>query len=414
VNNLPNCPEHHPSSPDELAAIVAERAATEPAKAFAIVGAGTSFANSLATLGGQEILSTDRLHEVVDYPARDMTITVGAGVFVKTLDDQLRKENQRLPIEFADRERATIGGAMAVDAFGPGRFGHGSFRDYIIGVRAVDGVGRPFAAGGRVVKNVAGYDLCKLLTGSWGTLGVITEVTLKLRPMHEQRTLVAVSFADWPSVDTAVESLLHSQTRPISIDLLNPRAIQRLVITTGCDLPERKPLLIVSYEGGAREVDWQAEQLQREIAPLKPTQIVPLSVAQSQLLWSGMVSFSGTDGVDRHSSYAIEVSLLASQVTKFMQLASSGDVALIADAGCGTILADLPRGWFEQRDASDILAPLLRGAKACDATLRWTGDLPSTSHDERIGSPLRLTHELMRGMKQALDPKRLFNPYLTR
>ncbi|CAK9046533.1 Elongation factor G (EF-G), partial [Durusdinium trenchii] len=128
-------------------------------------------------------ISTTELQRVIDYPARDMTITVESGMRLDNLADILKAEGQRLALDIPQRHRATLGGAIATNASGPGRVGLGTWRDYVIGISAVDGQGRLFSAGGRVVKNVAGYDLCKLLVGSLGTLAVITQVTLKLRPL---------------------------------------------------------------------------------------------------------------------------------------------------------------------------------------------------------------------------------------
>src|SRR5690606_32325083 len=119
------------------------------------------------------------LNRVIDYPARDMTITVEAGITWEQLEAELAKEGQWLPVDVARAEAATVGGAIACNTSGPRRFGYGTLRDYVIGIHAVDGQGMQFKGGGRVVKNVAGYDFCKLLTGSFGTLAVITQVTLK-------------------------------------------------------------------------------------------------------------------------------------------------------------------------------------------------------------------------------------------
>ena len=127
-----------------------------------------------------------------------MTITVEAGVTMRTLADLLAKERQRLPVDVPQAERATIGGVIATNWNGPRRYGEGIVRDFVIGISAVDGRGLPFKGGGRVVKNVAGYDFCKLLTGSLGTLGVITQVTLRLKPIPEQSALVACSIAKRP------------------------------------------------------------------------------------------------------------------------------------------------------------------------------------------------------------------------
>ena len=119
------------------------------------------------------------LAQVIDFPARDMTITVQAGITIAVLRETLAREKLRLPIDVPQPDRATLGGILACNTSGPRRFGYGTLRDYVIGITALNDEGREFKAGGRVVKNVAGYDLCKLLVGSLGTLGIITQVTLK-------------------------------------------------------------------------------------------------------------------------------------------------------------------------------------------------------------------------------------------
>jgi glycolate oxidase FAD binding subunit len=131
---------------------------------------------------------------IVDYPARDMTITVGAGMSYGTLQTILKEENQQLPIDVAD-EGTSLGELVAHDICGPRQFGYGSLRDYVIGVEAVDVNGRVFHAGGRVVKNVAGYDLCRLLVGSRNQLGTITQLTFKLKPLPAHQAIIALDSA---------------------------------------------------------------------------------------------------------------------------------------------------------------------------------------------------------------------------
>ncbi len=132
------------------------------------------------------------LARVIDYPARDMTITVQAGITVAELQARLATENQRLPIDVPRPEQATLGGVLAVNVSGPRRYGFGTLRDYVIGISTINDEGQEVKAGGRVVKNVAGYDLCKLHIGALGTLGIITQVTLKLRPLPEDKALVTL------------------------------------------------------------------------------------------------------------------------------------------------------------------------------------------------------------------------------
>src|SRR4029079_12976461 len=135
-------------------------------------------------------LNLSSLAKIVDYTPRDMTILVEAGVRMADLAATLAAERQQLPIDVPRAADATIGGVIATNWCGPRRYGHGTIRDYVIGIHAVDGRGVAFKGGGRVVKNVAGYDFCKLLTGSLGTLGVITQVALKVKPQSESSAAV--------------------------------------------------------------------------------------------------------------------------------------------------------------------------------------------------------------------------------
>src|SRR6202030_783750 len=118
------------------------------------------------------------------------TITVQAGITLGRLQDLLATENQRLPVDVPHPDRATLGGALAVNASGPRRPGFGPLRDYVIGITTVNDEGQETKAGGRVVKNVAGYDLCKLHIGALGTLGILTQVTLKVLPRPETQALL--------------------------------------------------------------------------------------------------------------------------------------------------------------------------------------------------------------------------------
>src|SRR5207248_909399 len=179
------------------------------------VGGGTLMHVGLPPERAGTIVDLRKLDAVVDYPARDMTITVQAGITVGRLRDILRAEHQRLPVDVPQAEVATLGGALAVNVSGPRRFGWGTFRDYVIGIRMVNDRGEEFKAGGRVVKNVAGYDICKLAVGSLGTLGIITEVTLKLRPLPEEQALAVIPCAGDPEL--ILQRLQTIRTEPVCI-----------------------------------------------------------------------------------------------------------------------------------------------------------------------------------------------------
>lgn len=208
---------------------------------------------------------------LVDYPARDMTITVGAGMSFEALQTILRKENQQLPIDVAD-EKTPLGGLVAHDICGPRQFGYGSLRDYVIGVEAVDGNGRVFHAGGRVVKNVAGYDLCRLLVGSRNQLGTITQLTFKLKPLPAQQSIIAAGFRSLRNLESALERLNLTATTPVILDVLDRSSTSRLLAASMPELAETThgkdaaALLVLGYEGPLAACQWQNKTLQEELA----------------------------------------------------------------------------------------------------------------------------------------------------
>src|SRR2546422_2491144 len=138
------------------------------------------------------VVSLEHLNRLVEHDDANLTATVQAGMCVAPLQDLLAARGQFLAIDPPDPPHATIGGTVAANINGPRRLAYGGVRDLVIGMKMVLASGEQIKAGGKVVKNVAGYDMCKLFVGSLGTLGVITEVTFKMAPLPETfRTIVA-------------------------------------------------------------------------------------------------------------------------------------------------------------------------------------------------------------------------------
>ena len=229
------------------------------------IGGGTSLNYGLPPKTPGSGLSLAQLHRVIDYPARDMTITVEAGITMAELARTLSAEKQQLPIDVPQTATATLGGVVATNWNGPRRYGLGTVRDYVIGISAVDGRGTPFKGGGRVVKNVAGYDFCKLLTGSLGVLGVIAQITLKVRPVPEKAVLMAVALSDPKQLDATLAGLSLSQTTPSSISVVsgNDWTGQGVLADIRTASPQAF-YVIVGIEGTGYEVDWMLGQLSRE------------------------------------------------------------------------------------------------------------------------------------------------------
>jgi glycolate oxidase FAD binding subunit len=200
-------------------------------------------------------LSLQRLNRVVDYQPTDMTVTVEAGMTLARLQEVLGEHGQWLPIDPPLPEQATIGGIVAANLNGPVRLSQGTIRDFLLGLKVVQADGTIIKGGGRVVKNVAGYDLPKLYCGSFGTLGVIVEATFKVRPRPEAQAVLSLTF---PSVENAADlvlRLLGSELQLFFLELanFNPQSGQS---------SQAEPYrLFVGLAGIAEEVAYQRARL---------------------------------------------------------------------------------------------------------------------------------------------------------
>jgi glycolate oxidase FAD binding subunit len=344
-------------------------------------------------------VDTTALNSVIDYPARDMTITVGAGITIAALQAELAKEGQWLPVDVAMPEKATLGGAIALNQSGPRRYGNGTLRDYVIGISFVTDDGVEVKAGGRVVKNVAGYDLMKLLIGAHGTLGVVTQVTLKVKPRPE--ATAAVIFGCTAAELGSVLDLLHvSKSRPSAVEILNADAWRAVGI--GSPLPD--PWIIaVGFEEKAATVKWQLSTLHAELAAAPAKDIT--EVADPSGLWSAITRLQ----LRPESRYLWKAGVLPSKVAEVVRsvvIHLPGPIH--ASALNGIMWFHSPESfgpgdhdtlsWMEQRFAVAGLHHYVM--RRCPT--EWKSKL-------RVwGRPV--DRELMRTVKKTLDPDDVFNP----
>ena len=224
-------------------------------------GGGTASAVGTPPARAGVVLGLRRLTRLIEHEPGDLTVTAEAGITVAALQAALGGRGQWLSLDPPEAERATLGGAIATNAAGPRRQLYGTVRDLLIGITVVTGDGAVVRGGGKVVKNVAGYDLPKLFVGSYGTLGVIVEATLKLRPRPEQERLFAVAFDRLKDTGAAARAILASDLIPVTLDLLDAEASRALGLAA-------IPTLAVGFDGLAEQVAWQAEELRRVTAPL--------------------------------------------------------------------------------------------------------------------------------------------------
>ncbi|MBP3954347.1 FAD-binding oxidoreductase [Gemmata sp. G18] len=369
-------PVERPASVADLCALVTHARAAK--HGLYPVGGRTTLDIGLPPTKPGVVCDTTALSGVIDYPARDMTITARAGTTVAALQAELGREGQWLPVDVAAPERATLGGAVAVNASGPRRFGYGTLRDYVIGISFVSDDGVEVKAGGRVVKNVAGYDLMKLQIGALGTLGVVTQLTFKVKPKPDASAAVIFG-CDSASLSAVLDRLAASKTRPVAVELLNSAAWREARVTVPTTAQWR---IVVGFEEKTAAVRWQVAML---IDELKAVAVGDAIELPDMSIFDTLTALQ----LRAESRFIGKLSVLPSNLADaVVKLPSESLVHAHALSGVAWVhgAETLPEGTTVRRCPTERKKSLPDG-----------GQEPSS-------------WELMRHVKRTLDPDNVFNP----
>jgi glycolate oxidase FAD binding subunit len=268
------------------------RAAIAGEQPLEIVGHGTkrTIGQPMAT---NALLDLSALNAVTSYEPNELIITVQAGAPLADVQSLIDSKNQQFAFEPIDATPllgtpglGTIGGMVGAGLAGPRRIKAGGARDHLLGAHGVSGFGESFKAGGRVVKNVTGYDLCKLLAGSWGTLAVMTEVTLKVMPRPESERTLALRGLDGVTANRAMTAALGS---PFDVSgaahLPNP-ALRADIGEFGGLGSTREAATLLRLEGIAASAAHRAAALAKLLEPLGAAQVIEDTA--SAVIWSSI------------------------------------------------------------------------------------------------------------------------------
>lgn len=346
-------------------------------------------------------LSVERLNQVVEYVPADLTVTVQAGMRLSDLQALAARHGQMVPLDPVRSETATVGGIVATGGYGPRRMAYGSVRDILLGTRIALADGRVIKTGGRVVKNVAGYDMNKLVVGSLGTLGVITEVSLKLRPVSPATQTLLIGFAGLEQGLAAAEAVLNSELVPASVVLLGPGAAARLEapgpVALAVELAETVPNLA-----------YQAARLPALVGSV-PAEPVSLTGPEEARFWSNVRDYGDRFG----AGYRLRVNALVSDLAAEMAAGTPEAVPGVAEeciayVGTGTLLV---YGFGSETAAlSESVRARFRRAGSARATAVLEAAPPAVKAGLDVWGPRRPEWRFLEGIKQAHDPGRLLNP----
>jgi glycolate oxidase FAD binding subunit len=375
-----------PGTERELAEVL--RLSSEAGLAVIPRGGGTKLGWGNSPTRADLILSTARLNEIIEHAWADLTVTVEAGCTIHRLQETLAQHGQRLALDPLWPEKATIGGVLSTNDSGALRLRFGALRDLIIGATIALPDGTLASSGGKVVKNVAGYDLPKLVTGALGTLGVITRAVFRLHPLPRSTRSFSVATAN---AEDAQRIMLGIQASKLAHTSLQSHF--------SCDAP---PVSDILFEGTEAGLTAQEAQLRQLCAAARVSEASPSIWTAREMLWAS---------IESASKAMAKISILPANLARTIQLVehianekqlrwkallyATGIGWLRLEGETGSLHGGLQalRGELESHDGSVVVLHRPEKMPAFDA---W-GD---------AGDAL----PLMRAVKQQLDPKSTLNP----
>ena len=337
-------------------------------------------------------VSTARLNRLVEHAVGDLTVTAEAGMKFADLQLLLAAAGQFLPINPAYPQQATLGGIVATADAGSLRHRYRGVRDLLLGMTFVRSDGKIAVAGGRVVKNVAGYDLMKLFTGAYGTLGVISQVTFRVYPLPESSGTVVLT-GEVNALSQTAQILLSSALTPSAIDLLSPQLVAKLGLGKGTGL-------IVRFQSIAPSVKQQSARL-LEVGEKLGLQGTCCCDNEEEQLWQRLPQTMWDSGTK--SAIICKIGIRPSEAVTAINELPVQDALIHAGSGLGVLR-------FESVTA-DRLLQVRRGCEAKGGFLTVLAAPPDIKQQLDVWGYNGSAIDLMRRIKQQFDPENLLSPH---
>ena len=380
----------YPNTQEELAALIA--CARQNRWRVLPCGSGSKLDWGGLVEGVNIAVSTARLNRLVEHAVGDLTVTAAAGMKFADLQAVLGAVGQFLPIDPAYPQQATLGGIVATADTGSLRHRYRGVRDLLLGMTFVRSDGKIAVAGGRVVKNVAGYDLMKLFTGSYGTLGIISQVTFRVYPLPESSGTVILT-GEAGALAQAAQILLSSALTPTAVDLLSPDLVTKLGLGKGTGL-------IVRFQSIAESVQQQSARL-LEVGEKLGLQGTKCSEDDEHQLWQRLPETMWDSGTK--SAIICKIGIRPSEAVTFINELPIQDAWIHAGSGLGVLR-------FETATAET----LLQVRQKCEAKGGFLTVLVAPTDIKQeldvwgyTGSAI----DLMRRIKQQFDPENILSPH---
>jgi glycolate oxidase FAD binding subunit len=323
----------YPTSSEEISEIL--RVANEEEASICLRSQGTKIGTGNIPKSIDIVICMSRFCRIVEHDFGNLTVTVETGVKLSELQRVLEDKKQFLPVDPVCSSKSSVGGIVASNSNGPRRLRYGSVRDLLIGMKAVLPTGQKIRAGGKVVKNVAGYDMCKLFVGSFGTLGIITEATFKLYPLPEVQKTILLLFENAVQAFEHVSSLLGSVFFPASIVVLNYSALNFLSSKIDIALTENMCCLAIRLEGFSESVQREYDEIQK----MRVVYTKTLEGTEQDKFWTALSDFYCISGSNFSFKGSVPVSITSNIFRRVEENSKNLElsISIISHAGSGII-----------------------------------------------------------------------------
>ena len=384
-------------------------------------GAGTNLSGGTIPLAGGIVLSFQRMNRVLEVDAENLTATVQPGVVIQELNNAVAPHGLLYPPDPGTVETATMGGAVAENSGGLRGLKYGVTKHYVMGMEVVLANGEKVRFGGKTVKNVTGYEFASLFVGSEGTLGLMTEITVKLIPAPKFRRTMLATFQTIEDAGNTVAGIIKAQVIPATLEILDRKTIETVEAYAHVGLPTgAEALLLIEVDGMAEAVvEGEAEAVVETVAANHGTLRQANSDAERDQLWAARRAALPALASLNNTVVLEDATVPRSRITDMLlACAAIGRkynlvLGTFGHAGDGnlhpTILAD--------KNNADEMARLHRAVEEIFATALGLGGTLSGEHGIGIAKMRFLGSELgesglnlMRAIKDALDPNRILNP----
>jgi glycolate oxidase FAD binding subunit len=365
-------------------------------------GAGTWLEIGARPTRFDVVVSTSKMNRALEYEPADLTATVEAGAPLASFNRTAAEKRQFIPLDPFGDERSTVGGVIATASSGPLRCAYGTPRDWLIGVAVVHADGRITRAGGKVVKNVAGYDLCKLYVGSFGTLAVIAEASFKLRALPPCEKTVVFYSRDAESLCSLVARITDSDVQPAAMELISPYD------EAPPPLDAEHFALALRFLNEAETVDWQVEEAARLGSGVRHTTLCEADAGDFWRAYHEGETSPRAEFILKLSALPADLNALIADINRALP-----PIRLRAHAANGAVRLHGDDRWLDRFNVEERLSKLAEMRRMAQA--RGGRMLILRAPDEikirfDVWGEVGPGRGLMRALKEKFDPEALLNP----